>query len=277
MSELSDKDIAQQLRAQHKEQEVKKTNFPTEIIDLPSKGLLYPEEHPLATGKIEMKYMTAREEDILTSGNLIRQGVVIDKLLESLIVTPVKYSDLIVGDKNAIMIAARVLGYGKDYQVKVTCPKCSEESDLIDIDLTSFTNKEVDESNITKGKNEFHFRLPAAKRDITFKLLTHGDERAIDQEVKSFKKKISKTGIDNALTTRLSHIIQSVDGNQDKKFIRDFVQDELFALDSRSLRDYIKQVSPDIDTTFHFECDHCGHEVPDMTVPIGIDFFWPGA
>ena len=89
--------------------------FPTEEVTLPSKGLLYPEGSPLKNGVIEMKYMTAKEEDILTNQNLIERGTVIDKLLQSLIVTPIDYNDLLVGDKNAILVAARILGYGKDY------------------------------------------------------------------------------------------------------------------------------------------------------------------
>ena len=92
-----------------------KFKFPTEVIDLPSKGVLYPKDNPLSSGKIEMKYMTAREEDILTNQNYIKNGTVIDELLKALIVSKINYNDLITGDKNAIMLAARVLGYGKDY------------------------------------------------------------------------------------------------------------------------------------------------------------------
>ena len=128
--EMSDEQIKQLALQNYKQQEIKKTNFPTEVIDLPSKGVLYPEGHPLASGKIEMKYMTAREEDILTSQNLIRQGIVLDKLFQSMIVTPINYNDIIVGDKNAIMVAARVLGYGKDYSVTVTCPECANKNQI---------------------------------------------------------------------------------------------------------------------------------------------------
>ena len=95
--------------------------FPTEIVDLPSKGHFYVQGHPLSSGKVEIKYMTAKEEDILTSQNLIQQGTVIEKLLQSLIVDKsVKVDDMLIGDKNAIMGAARILGYGKDYQFTYT-------------------------------------------------------------------------------------------------------------------------------------------------------------
>ena len=89
--------------------------FPTEVVDLPSKGKLYPPDSPLASGTIEMKYMTAKEEDILTNQNYIEKGIVIDKLLQALIVDKtIDYNELLVGDKNALLIAARILGYGKE-------------------------------------------------------------------------------------------------------------------------------------------------------------------
>jgi hypothetical protein len=161
--EIDEAAIKAQLIAQHERNEVKKTDFPTEIIDLPSKGLLYPEGHPLANGTIEMKYMTAKEEDILTSQSLIKQGVVLDKLFQSMIITPVNYDDLIVGDKNAIMVAARVLGYGKDYDVEVSCQHCNERN-KVNVDLTSLKDKQFDESLITPHQNFFEFTLPSSKR-----------------------------------------------------------------------------------------------------------------
>jgi len=276
MDNTSDKQIAEQLRQEFRQDEVKKTNFPTEVIELPSRGLLYPEGHVLATGVIEMKYMTAKEEDILTSANLIKQGVVLDKLLKSLIVTPVNYNDILIGDKNAIMVAARVLGYGKDYNAELKCPNCDAKNE-INIDLTTIENKEIDLNKITKGTTEFHFSLPSSKRDVTFKVLTHGDDRAIEQEIKSLKKTTKRSGIDPTLSTRLAYTITSIDGNRDRKVVRDFVENELFAIDSRALRTYALDVTPDIDMSFYFECDSCSHENDSMPVPMTIDFFWPRA
>jgi len=270
----TDSALAEQLRQEHKETDVKKTNFPTEVVELPSKGLLYPEDHPLSSGTIEMKYMTAREEDILTSANLIKQGVVLDKLLQSLIVTPVNYNDILNGDKNAIMVAGRVLGYGKDYQATVTCPDCGHKNETV-IDLTEITNKPIDDTAITKGHNEFEFVLPTSKRKIKFKVLTHGDEKQITSDIKVSKKLNKSAGVDPTLTTRLINIITSVDGETDKKIIKDFVNNELFAVDSRALRKHISNVSPDIDLTFHFECEECGHINDETTVPMGVGFFWP--
>ena len=153
----------------------KQNQFPSEIVTLPSKGILYPADSLLSKGTIEMKYMTAREEDILTNQNLINNGTVIDELLKSLIVSDIDYNQLLTGDKNAILIAARVLGYGKDYSFEY-----NEET--VNFDLTSIEDKELDESLVIDGKNEFNFKLPASEVDVTFKFLTHGDESKIQQE-----------------------------------------------------------------------------------------------
>ena len=269
--EIDEAALKAQLIAQHEANEVKKYDFPTEVIDLPSKGLLYPEGHPLANGQIEMKYMTAKEEDILASANLIKQGVVIDKLLESMIVTPFNYKDLVLGDKNAIMLAARVLGYGKKYDATYSCPECGEKNN-IDVDLTTFQDKYFDESLIEPHKNNFKFTLPSSKREITFKLMTHGLDTQIDKELKA----LQKTGKGGEVTTRLASIITSVDGISDTSTIRNFVNNELFAIDSKALRDYIQSITPDVDTSIDFECKLCGH-TEDIKLPIDVNFFWPGA
>ena len=259
------------LIAQHKQSEVKKSDFPTEVIDLPSKGLLYPENHPLASGTIEMKYMTAKEEDILASQNLIKQGVVIDKLLESMIITPVSFNDLMMGDKNAILIAARVLGYGKNYEFEYNCPKCDEKTKH-STDLTTFEDKVFDESLITPNTNEFSFVLPNSNRTIKFRLISHGLDNTITKEIKAK----SKAGTSADVTTRMAHIITSVDNNSETAHIRNFVNNELFAVDSRALRDHIKEITPDVDTTIDLDCQYCGHHT-EQEMPIDVGFFWPGA
>jgi hypothetical protein len=274
--EMSDEELKAQLMADYKQTSVKKSNFPTEIIPLPSKGLLYPEGHPLAEGVIEMKYMTAREEDILTSQNLIKQGVVLDKLFESLIVTPINYNDLFVGDKNAIMVAARILGYGKDYTVEIDDPFSPGTKQKVTIDLTQIEHKEVDYSLFENRKNEFDYELPQSKRVVTFRLITHKIEKDIQTEIKGMNKNRVKTGIDNELTTRLKNIIIAVDGESGRATINNFVDNELFAMDSRALRSYIKQMSPDLDMTFTFESEVTG-EVKEMDIPMGVSFFWPNS
>ena len=275
-AELSDADLKAQLMSEHSQAAIKKTNFPTEIVPLPSKGLIYPEDHPLANGTIEMKYMTAKEEDILTSQNLIKQGVVLDKLFQSLIVTPINYDHLYVGDRNAIMVAARILGYGKDYVVEVDDPTSPGTKQKVTIDLTQIEHKEVDYSLFEHRKNEFDFELPLSKRVITFRLLTFGVDKDIDAEIKSLTKQINRSGIDRALTTRLKHIIVAVDGERGRAAIDNFVDNELFAQDSRAFRTHIKQMSPDLDMTFTFVSDVTG-EALEMEIPMDTSFFWPNA
>ena len=235
--------------------------LPTEIIDLPSQGKLYASDSPLAEGKIEMKYMTAKEEDILTNQAYIRDGIVLDKLLQSLIVTKFNYSDLLIGDKNAIMIAARVLGYGKDYKFNYA----SEEQvvDLSQIEPLPLTDE------IKKAEsNEFSFTLPSSENTVTFKLLTHGDEKKIEQELKGLSKINKKSS--PIVTTRLKHQILSVNGEDELPKVREFVDSFLLAQDSRALREEIKRIGPDVDLTFFPE----GSD-RRVDIPIGLTFFWP--
>ena len=250
-----------------------KYEFPTEEVTLPSKGLLYPEGHPLRSGVIKLKYMTAREEDILTNSNYIKNGTVINKLLQSVIVTPIDYNDLLIGDKNSILIAARILGYGSDYTFKYTDPSTGD-SEEITIDLSELDDKELDESLMVEGRNEFAFTLPYSKIDITFKLLTHGDEEKIQKELKGLKK-INKFS-SAELTTRLKYAIISVNGDRDTKTIREFVDNRLLARDSKAFRNYLGEMMPDIDMEVDIEFES-GASAGGVSIPLGINFFWPDA
>jgi len=241
--------------------------LPTETIDLPSKGLMYSKDNPLSKGKIEMKYMTAKEEDILTNQNYIKQGVVIDKLLKSLIIDKdINYNDLLIGDKNAVMVAARILSYGKDYEF-------TYEGEEQYVDLSKINPKPLKEDLYKDGKNEFSFVLPHTENQVTFKILTHGDERKVEQEVKSLKK-LNKSS-SSEVTTRFSHIITSVNGNSETKDIREFVNNYLLAKDARELRKYYQEVSPDLDMKVYLNSPTGEEEVADL--PIGLNFFWPDA
>ncbi len=248
-----------------------KTMYPTEEVTLPSKGLVYPADSPLSSGTIEMKYMTAKEEDILTNESYIRKGTVVDKLLQSLIVTPIKYDELVAGDKSAILIAARVLGYGKDYSFRLSNSKGEEE--IFTVDLTEVKDKELDENNVPiKGKNEFFFTLPTLDKEISFKLLTHADEKKITAELEGLKKVNKQDSAE--LTTRLKYMIISVDGKTDRSEIRKFVDNMLLARDARALREHLKNISPDVDLTFDLE-DSYGEKLRGVNVPIGLTFLWP--
>ena len=238
--------------------------IPTEIVSLPSKGLLYPETSPLSKGQVEMKYMTAKEEDILTNTNFIRQGTVIDKLLQALIITPIEYNELLIGDKNAILVAARVLGYGKDYSFTYGGKEVS-------VDLSTLEDKVVDESLFTRGSNEFSFTLPHSGNTITFKLLTHGDEQKIEAEIKGLQKVNPNQTTD--VTTRLKHMIISVEGKREAKDVREFVDNYLIAKDARALREYYNKIQPDINLVYKPEDGNYTGE--GIAIPISLSFFWP--
>jgi len=241
--------------------------FPTEVVDLPSQGLLYPTDSPLSSGKIEIKYMTAREEDILTSANLIKKGVVIEKLLESLIVDKsIKIGDLLIGDKNAVLIAARILAYGKEYNVEY-------DGQQLVVDLTTLKDKKLDETKVSKGVNEFQFELPATKRKVTFKLLTSTDETEIEKEIAGYEK--IGDGVGYGLTTRLKHQIVSIDGDSKKASVNNFVDNEFLSMDSRAFRTEVSRIMPDVDMTSTYT-DSDGNE-KEFTVPMTVTFLWPSS
>jgi len=273
--ELSIDELKNKLVSESKVTKIAESKFPTEIIDLPSQGKLYPEGHPLTSGKVEMKYMTAKDEDILTSQNLIQKGIVIDMLLRSLIVSNgegaiVNYDDLVIGDKNAIMIAARVLGYGAEYPVEVSCPKCQAKVKEV-VDLAALENKQVE---LGDNGNEFEFVLPLSKKTLSFKILTHADEKLIEIETKRMKKRSKSTQISFDLTSRLKVIISAVDGEDTKLAVDNFVENEFVSRDSLAFRKHLDAISPDVDMTVYFECESCGHE-GDVAIPMTVDFFWP--
>lgn len=251
-----------------------KLDFPTEIIDLPSKGLVYPENHPLRKGNIEIKYMTAREEDILASQTLIKKGVVLDKLFESIVVEEgVNINDVFIGDKNAILMATRVLGYGADYTVEITDPFTLEKQEVT-IDLSKVKTKDVDES-LLNGDNRYKFKLPKSGKELVFKLLTHGDETEISKEIQSLERLYKGKGEKTFdVTTRLKYMVQSVDGNEDRGFITNWIQNGFLALDTKAFRQYVKQLSPDMDLKFDFTSDVTG-EMEALDIPFGINFFYP--
>lgn len=235
--------------------------MPTEEIELPSKGLLYPEGSELAKGTVEMKYMTAKEEDILTNQSYIKNGTVLDKLMKSLIVSPIEYDELLIGDKNAIMVAARILGYGNEYSFDYLGERQT-------IDLSLLENKPLNEDLLKTKTNNFEFILPHSKNRVTFKLLNGKDEKNIQRELEGLKK-INKDHSPE-ISTRLKFMITSVEGRTETKDIRDFVDNYLLAKDSRALREYALKIQPDVDLTFFPE----GRETR-VNIPIGISFFWP--
>jgi hypothetical protein len=232
--------------------------FPTEQVELPSKGLVYPPDSPLRSGKVEMKYMTAKEEDILSNQNLIEKGTVLEKLLDSLLQGKVDTSSLVTGDKNAIFIAARVLGYGKEY-------KFSYNDKEVTVDLSTVEPKPFDES-IVDDNGFIEFTLPKSEVKVKFKILTDKEEDKLNKDIKSLSKFNNGGG---EVTTRLKHQIVSINDDDNKSEIKNFIDNYMLAQDSRALRNYIKEISPDIDMS------HTLEDGNEIQIPIGIGFFWP--
>jgi hypothetical protein len=244
--------------------------FPTEVISLPSKGLGYPESSPLSKGELTIKLMTAKEEDILTSTNLIRKGIHIDKLMESIIIEPgVSPNDLLIGDKNAVLVSSRVLAFGPEYEVTVNDPQ-EDEAVKVTVDLSKIQIKEIDYSKLNR-KNEYDFVLPISKTPIKFKLLTHGDEIAIGKDVEASEKTLKQS---NEVTARYRRVIVEVDGARDLGSISNFVTNRLLAGDSKGLRKAISEITPDLDLKFEYESPFTG-EKEALRIPFGVDFFYP--
>jgi hypothetical protein len=257
------------------QQFVEKIKYPTEVVDLPSKGWFYAPGHPLASGKIEIKMMTAREEDILTSQNLIKKGIVLQRLLDSLIVDKrVKQADILLCDMNGIFVAVRRLAYGDQYgPLKMKCPSCGEESQVT-VDLSKIELKPFDFEQYPKGMNSFSFELPYAKKLVTYKILTQHEDDMADAEIKNMAKVNKERSTE--VTTRLKYVITSVNGDDDKVAIRKFIETELVAKDTLALRNHIKTNVPDLDMSFEFTCPSCDHS-GRQDIPMTITFFWPSS
>lgn len=249
----------------------KDVKYPTEVIPLPTKGHFYQDTNPLSSGEIEIKQMTAREEDLLANQELIKKGKVLDKLMESVIINKsVKIEDILIPDKNAIFIAIRRLAYGDDYNVGVTCPQCSAQN-KVKINLSELSYKPFNFDQHPKGQNSFSFTLPSGTA-VTYKLLNQTDEQSIDAELVQIKK-ISKENTAE-LTTRMKYVLTSIDGNPDRAGIRRFVEDKLTAKDSLALRRHMRDHNPDVDMTFDFKCSECDFE-RRLDVPLGASFLFP--
>jgi hypothetical protein len=246
-------------------------DFPTEIISLPSQGKCYPESNPLSKGTVEIKYMTAREEEILASQNLVRRGVVIDKLFESIIVEKdINIDDIVLGDKNAILLATRVLGYGPDYKIQLTNSIGEQQEETVD--LGKVQAKEIDFEKLS-SENKYEFTTPHGNNKLEFKILSHGDEKKIDADIKALSR-LNKGSVSAELTTRYRYMILSVDGESDTKTITNFINNKFITRDTKAFREHIQTITPDIVMEFEFVDDETG-EGEVRSIPMGVGFFWP--
>tara|TARA_Y100000310_G_scaffold331219_2_gene404389 strand:- start:1863 stop:2696 length:834 start_codon:yes stop_codon:yes gene_type:complete len=255
---------------------------PTDLIDLPSRGKYYPSNHPLCgVDTIEMRHMTAKEEDLLVSETLIEKGVVIDRLLRALMVDDdIDVDTLLTGDKNALIVAARISGYGAEYKTTLTCPQCSKEQQFeFDLDC-GVANGAIDDLETINAQVEgleatahgtFLVDLPKCGYTIEVKLLTSGEEKSVEK----FHEKKKKAGNQTStfLTDTLKRMIVGVDNVNERSVIREFV-DSMPALDSKYLRGVYKNISPNIDLTQDFSCQYCDFRQA-LEVPVNVEFFWP--
>lgn len=249
--------------------------IPTEFVELPSKGKFYPENHPLHNQQtIEIKQMTAKEEDLLTSRALLKKGVALDRVVQSLIVNKnINPDSLLVGDRNAVMIAARISGYGNEYTTQVTCPSCGAGQkysfDLFDSNMTDgIVSEELSVKD--EGGGFFTTVLPRTKFEVTFRLLNGADERVLLGQIENARKRNKE---ENTVTRQLRLITVAINGDDSAAAVNYFV-DNVPSIDAQHLRTAYTLATPNIDLTQFFSCDECGFET-DLEVPLTSDFFWP--
>lgn len=254
-------------------------DIPVESVPIPSMGVVYPSDHPLfGVETIDIKPMTAREEDILTSKALIKKGTVISELLRSCILDKrINPDDMIIGDRNAVMVSLRITGYGSDYRVEVGCPACGEKSKQ-DFDLAELPIKRLEEQPVAEGSNVFEVKMPKrhdkdADISIRYRFLTGKDEQAIS--IMNERRKKQGVGSDNLITQRYQHQIVSVNDISDKTKIQMFIQ-KMPTRYSRALRNAMDNNEPGVEMKSHMRCPHCFEE-SEVNLPLGASFFWPDA
>ena len=267
-------EYAEQMAAQRGSDHDKMAGFnvPRDYVILPSKGRVYPVESPLHNmEEIEVRHLTAADEDILTSRALLRSGKAIDTLLDNVIVNKsIKSEDLVSGDKNAIMTFLRITGYGPEYNIEITCPGCGEDSKA-EFDLTQLNMNMLDVNPVGEGLNRFEFKMPSGTI-VHFKFLTSKEEKIISDEQDRIKK-MTNSPLDHNITLRLQHQLISIDGNEDPTYIQNYIN-VMNVRDSRAFRKYFEGAEPDVIMKQKFTCALCGHG-EEVDIPVTVDFFWP--
>jgi hypothetical protein len=249
---------------------------PVEQVPLPSNGMIYSKENPLHNCEtLQIKAMTAQEEDILLSRALVKEGTVVTHLIKScLIDKSIEVRDLLLGDRNSLLVAIRITGYGTDYTAAASCPSCGKEDTQV-FDLSKIEIKRLGTSPVVPGTNEFSFTLPVSKKVVTFKLLTVRDEEETSKTREKMAKLFPDAKVEGVVTRQLENQILSIDGQRDKTAISAFIK-VMPALDSRSLRNHMLGIEPGLDMRVDFSCKYCGAE-SKVALPAGASFFWIGA
>ena len=245
---------------------------PRDFVMIPSKGVIYPVDSPLhGLEELEVRHLTAQDEDVLTSRSLLRSGKALDAVLDNVILNKsIKSNKLISGDKNAILTFLRITGYGPEYIVQIDCPSCNTEIKH-EFDLSALNMRFLDVSPIAAGENRFEYTLPSGNQ-IHFKFLNTEEENNINDQLEKAKK-MTNSPFDSNVTTRLKHQIVSVNGDDNPAIINQFV-DNMSVRDSRAFRKYFEEIEPDVIMKQDFNCVHCGHR-GEVDIPITVGFFWP--
>ena len=247
---------------------------PTEFVELPSRGQSYPEGHPLHNEEtIEIKFMTAKDEDILTSQTLLKKGIAIDRFLENIIIDKsIDLNSLLIGDKNAILVAARASGFGHNYEAIVPCYNCGTKNLLMfNLQNPKFIGQLADEQEIISKVSTgiYSTTMPLSKFVVNFRLMNSGDENYLANEVKK--------GVENRdeslLTGQFKRLIKSIEGYDDQSIIDQYVEN-MPTVDSRHFKMCLKAATPNIEIKEKMTCKKCG-ESREVDVPFGTSFFWP--
>lgn len=249
-------------------------DIPVETMPLPSSGLVYPVDSSLyGRETVDIRAMTAREEDILTSKAYLKKGTVITELIRSCLMDKsIDPRDLLTGDRNALMVAIRITGYGSDYDAEVECPECGTKAPH-KFELTTLPLKRLEIAPTAPGQNVFEFKLPLSKKIVKFRFLTGKDE----EDIMATGEKQKKLGLssESNVTTNLMYSVVSIDGVEDRAKIAAFVK-VMPARDSLALRNYIKDSEPGIEMKQETSCPACGHQ-EEVNMPLGVNFLWPSS
>lgn len=247
---------------------------PTEFVDLPSGGKFYPPDSPLhGVSSVEIRHMTAKEEDILVNDSYIEKGIVFEKLINSILVDKsLSFRDFLVGDQNAIIIKARITGFGPEYQVSMACGSCLQEANF-NFDLNENTvedNTLNDEVTLDHSTGTFKLELPRSKFLVTVRLLTGADEKYLLEQ----KERLTSLGLEYSETLEyLKHIIVGINSVEDREVLNNLIE-ALPALDSRKIKRTYSEIMPSLNTRQKVACSKCGKE-SEMEVPFTVGFFWP--
>lgn len=248
---LSDKNLIELAKQQY--ENTKRSTIPSELVLLPSKGKVYPKSNPLSKGSVEMRYMTAYDEDILTNLSYIRAGTLFDKLLSNLILDTVNVDDILAADKDALIIAARIHGYGANYNVTVTDPNTKATLERT-MNLSKLKMRDFNlESN---DAGEFEYKAEGI--DIKFRFLSNKEIQSISPE--------------RLNSDFLKQSIVECNGSRDAAEIENFIMYQMTPKESREFRTYITNNLPGLVLEAEFEGESGGTFTAGFQ--LGSNLFW---